>query len=95
MGVEVSTAGPLKGFASFETSWDGKMTVMAGAKLELEGKGILPGLAVSDGIFITGDRNGVTDVGGRVSFETSKEVAGVKIKSSIDQMDFSLMPRVK
>jgi len=94
MGVELSTEGPLKGFASFETTWEGKMTVFAGAKLELEGKGILPGFAVSDGIYITGDKNGVTDVGGRVSFESSKEIAGVKVKASIDQMDFSLMPRV-
>lgn len=95
MGVEVSTEGPLQGFVSIETSWEGKMTAFVGAKLDLEGKGVLPGFTMRDGIYITGDKNGVTDVGGRVNFESFKEVGGVKVKGAIDQMDFSLMPRVK
>jgi tetratricopeptide (TPR) repeat protein len=94
MGVELSTEGPLKGFVSFETTWEGKMTVYAGAKLELDAPGPLPGLTVQDGIYITGDKNGVTDVGARVGFEAFKEVGGVKVKTTLDQMDFSLMPRV-
>ena len=83
MGVELSTEGPLKGFVSFDTSWEGQMTVYAGAKAEIEGMGPLPGLTMSDGIYITGDKSGVTDVGGRVAFETFKEVGGVKVKATL------------
>lgn len=96
LGMELSTEGPLQGFVSLDVLWEGKMTVLAGAKLDLEGKGPLPGFTMRDGIYMTCDKNGqIEDFGGRVNFEAFKEVHGVRIKHEIDKMDFSLMPRVQ
>lgn len=92
--VEVSTLGPLKGFAAVEATWDGKVTVYAGAKQEIGGIGPIPGVSAQEGIYITGDKNGITDVGARVKFEAFKEIGPVKVKQTIDTMNFSLMPRV-
>jgi hypothetical protein len=97
IGLEFSTQGPVQAFASVDVLWKGKMTVFGGAKLDLEGKSILPGFTMRDGIYVTCDKDGgVEDFGGRVNFEAFKEVGhGVRIKQGIDSMDFSMMPRAR
>jgi hypothetical protein len=52
-------------------------------------------MSVEDGVYITVDRNGLKDVGFRVTFEQGVEVApGVTLTTELDSMDFSFVPSV-
>jgi len=97
LGVELSTEGMLQGFASVDFSWKGKITVFAGAKAEVDTKGMPLGFTARSGVYMTCDQHGtMEDFGGRVNFEAYQEQGlGVRVKQSIDNMDFSLMPRAQ
>jgi Flp pilus assembly protein TadD len=93
--VGVSTEGWLAGFAKVEFGFEGDISVMAGAKAEAGIEGVTGKMSVEDGVYITVDRNGLKDVGFRVTFEQGVEVApGVTLTTELDSMDFSFVPSV-
>ncbi len=88
--VQIQTEGWLGAFAKVEITTS-DFTVMAGptASGELFGGGG----SVEDGIYLTVGQEGVKDVGFRVTFERSLEIApGLKFTTEFDSMDFSFVP---
>ncbi len=92
VSAEVGTKVWISPFASVKYEFDGRVTVFSGARAKLEMLGVAAKVGMKDGLYITVDRNGIQDVGGRVQFEAGWEIApGVVASGNVETMDFSLV----